>query len=80
MGLHGQFTDLIKRHLDDAVSQGAISPVDTDIAAQVWFGALNQVVTRWALADTPGNLEDAYPALRAVLLRSIGVPAERIHG
>jgi AcrR family transcriptional regulator len=80
MGLHGQFTDLIKRHLDDAVSQGAIPPLDTGIAAQVWFGALNQVVTRWAVADAPGNLEAAYPALRAVLLRGIGVPAERIHG
>jgi hypothetical protein len=71
---------LIKRHLDDAVSQGAIPPLDTDLAAQVWFGALNQIVTRWALAETPGNLEDAYPALRAVLLRSIGVPAEPIYG
>jgi hypothetical protein len=80
MGLHGAFTDLIKRDVDDAVSLGAIPPLDTGIAAQVWFGALNQVVTRWAVADTPGNLEAAYPALRAVLLRGIGVPAERIHG
>ena len=76
--IHRQFTDLIARHLGDAVAQAAIPPVDTELAAVVWFGALNQLVTGWALAEDPPALEDSYPALRAILLRSIGVPRERI--
>jgi AcrR family transcriptional regulator len=76
--IHRQFTDLIARHLADAVAQGAIPPVDADLAAVVWFGALNQLVTGWALAEDPPALEESYPALRAILLRSIGVPRERI--
>ncbi|MGI8586178.1 MAG: TetR/AcrR family transcriptional regulator [Chloroflexia bacterium] len=74
--IHRQFAALISRHLDDAVADGAILPLDTDLAALVWFGALNQVVTRWALTEPPGDLEATYPALRTLLLRSIGAPIE----
>jgi hypothetical protein len=56
------------------VSQGLIQPLDTDVASQAWFGALNQVVTTWALADRPRPLDETYPHLRTVLLRSIGLP------
>jgi hypothetical protein len=52
--------------------------MDTRITSIAWFGALNEIVGRWLLEDQPGRLEDAYPALRAALLRSAGVPAERI--
>ena len=52
--------------------------MDTRITSIAWFGALNEVVARWLLADKPGGLEDAYPALRAALLRSAGVPEARI--
>jgi len=78
LAIHSQFSDLIKHHLDDAAAQGAIPPLDSAVAALVWFGALNQVVTRWALLEAPGRLEDSYPPLRSLLLRSIGVPAARI--
>jgi isochorismate synthase len=73
-----QFADLIQRHLDEAVAQGAIPPLDTAVTARVWFGALNQVVTDWVLADPSASLEASYPTLRAVLLRGIGaeVPVE----
>ncbi|HMA33451.1 MAG TPA: TetR/AcrR family transcriptional regulator [Chloroflexia bacterium] len=80
LSIHGQFTALIRRHFDAAVAQGALAPFDTDLAALVWFGALNAVVTRWALTEPPGCLEDHYPALRALLLRSIGVTADYIKG
>jgi len=30
------------------------------------------------MADEPGRLEEAYPPLRALLLRSAGVPEARI--
>jgi AcrR family transcriptional regulator len=76
--LHERFAALIKGYLDDAVASGAIPPLDTEITSVVWFGALNEVVARWLLADKPGSLEDSYPALREVLLRSAGVPEARI--
>jgi hypothetical protein len=71
--LHERFARLIQGYLDESVAAGAIAPIDTTIASIAWFGALNEVVARWLLADDAGRLEDAYPALRAVLLRSVGV-------
>jgi AcrR family transcriptional regulator len=76
--LHARFAGLIRGYLDEAVDIGVIPPLDTDITSVVWFGALNEVVARWLLADKPEPLEDSYPALREVLLRSAGVPERRI--
>lgn len=76
--LHERFAGLIARYLDDAVGAGLIPPLDTRVAGAAWFGALHEIVVRWLLADHPGRLEDAYPTLRAFLLRSVGVPDERI--
>jgi TetR/AcrR family fatty acid metabolism transcriptional regulator len=76
--LHERFARLIQGYLDEACAAGAIEPLDTRIASIAWFGALNEVVARWLLADDPDRLEDAYPALRAVLLRSVGVSEVRI--
>ncbi|MHB8619975.1 MAG: TetR/AcrR family transcriptional regulator C-terminal domain-containing protein, partial [Chloroflexota bacterium] len=66
------FAGLIQEQLDEAVRVGAINPIDTKVAAMVWFGALNEVVTRWVLEDESRPLKNSYPALRALLLRSIG--------
>jgi AcrR family transcriptional regulator len=74
--IHGMFMTFIKHNLDEAVTTGMMPPIDTDIASSVWFGALNQVVVRWVLEQQPRSLEDAYPALRLLLLRSLGVTAE----
>lgn len=68
------FAGLITRHLDEAVAEGAIPPLDTHLAGIAWFGALNEVVTHWVLNDGPEPLERQYPALRDLLRRSIGVP------
>jgi AcrR family transcriptional regulator len=76
--LHDRFCRLIQGYLDDAVAAGSIPPLDTRIASIAWFGALNELVARWLLADQPRPIEEAYPALRAVLLRSAGVPEARI--
>lgn len=76
--LHDRFARLIQGYLDDAVTAGAIPPLDTRITSIAWFGALNELVARWLLADNARPLQDAYPALRAVLLRSAGVSEERI--
>lgn len=66
-------TLLIKRHLDSAVAEGVIGPLDTEVAARMWFGSLNEVITQWILSGRPEKLEDAYASLRTLLLRSIGV-------
>lgn len=76
--LHARFAVLIQGYLDEAVTAGAVPPMDTRITSIAWFGAINEVVARWLLADKPARLEDAYPALRATLLRSAGVPEPRI--
>ncbi len=75
LAVHERFTALIQRHLDAAVAEGSIAPQDTAIAACAWMGALNEVVVRWLLTGEPARLEDALPALRALLLRSVGLPA-----
>jgi AcrR family transcriptional regulator len=76
--LHERFARLIQGYLDDAVAAGAIPPHDTRITSIAWFGAINEVVARWLLADHAGKLEDAYPPLRAALLRSAGVSEARV--
>lgn len=77
--LHDQFIDLIRRHLDEAVSTGLIEAVDTTIASRAWFGAFNEVILHWLLKGDPERIEDAYPGLRALLMRSVGAMEMRRH-
>ena len=71
--IHSDFARVIKRQLDEAVAEGVIEPVDTDVASRAWFGALNEIVTTWVLSQKPGSLEESYRALRPILMRSVGV-------
>lgn len=75
--IHGEFTAIIQRHLDEAVRAGLIPAIDTEVAARAWFGALNEVITGWVLSGRPERLEDAYEALRPLLMRSVGARDER---
>lgn len=74
MDVHADFARLIAAHLGEAVRAGAIAPLEAEQAGLVWFGALNEVVVRWVLTGRPGRLEEVYPSLRAMLLRSVGAP------
>lgn len=76
MEIHASFTQLIKTYLDEAVASNIIAPLDTDVASVAWFGAVNEVVTRWVLTGQPANLEEAYPALRVLLRRGIGLTVD----
>jgi AcrR family transcriptional regulator len=76
--LHERFSGLIAEQLDTAIEEGIIEPIDTQVVAMAWFGSLNEVVMRWLMADEHGRLEDTYPTLRAILLRSVGISEERI--
>jgi AcrR family transcriptional regulator len=69
--LHAKFASLIAECLDAAVAQGQIPPLDTRVAAHVWYGAINHVVLRWLLNGEPVRLEETYPALRSLLLYGV---------
>jgi AcrR family transcriptional regulator len=71
IAIRASFAELIREQLDAAVAVGAIPPLDTATTATAWFGAVNEVVTHWTLAEQPGNLMDAYPTIRGLLLRGI---------
>ena len=76
--MHARFAGLIRGYLEEAQAAGVIPELDVETTSRAWFGALNEIVSRWLLEDKPGRLEDSYPVLRALLLRSVGVPEERI--
>jgi AcrR family transcriptional regulator len=69
--VRASFADLIRRYLDEAVAAGDLRPLDTAITGRAWFGAVNEVVTHWVLTGQPEHLEDAYPTIRALLLRGL---------
>lgn len=72
--IHRRFAQLIQRHLDRAVADGDIPAQDTELTARAWIGALNEVITQWLV--THGEpLAQRLPALRSLLLRSIGAHA-----
>lgn len=77
MDLRRDFADIIKTHLDEAVRDRTIQPLDTTVASRAWFGALNEVILHWLMEKEPGRLEDAYQALRPLLMRSVGVSPDR---
>lgn len=70
--IHDEFAAIITHHLDQAVADGVIEPLDTEIAGRAWFGALYEVITNWVLSGRPARLEDAYASLRPLLMRSVG--------
>jgi AcrR family transcriptional regulator len=76
--MHARFAGMIRGYLEEAQKAGVIPELDAETTARAWFGALNEIVSRWLLDEKPSRLEDSYPVLRAVLLRSVGVPEERI--
>jgi len=70
--IRSEFALLIQHHLDIAIRQRTIDSIDTEIASRAWFGALNEVITHWVLSGQPDRLENAYDALRPLLMRSVG--------
>ncbi len=76
--INDRFAQIIKNYLDEAVSDKSILPLDTEIASRVWMGALNEVILHWIFSNEP-DPDRAFQALRLLLLRSIGVPEERIN-
>jgi TetR/AcrR family fatty acid metabolism transcriptional regulator len=72
--VRGRLAELIRGHLDAAVAEGSIPPLDTELAAYVWLGAIDEIVMRWLTTGSPDELESVGGPLRTLLLRSVGVP------
>ena len=73
-----RFAELVQAHLDQAVAEGSIPPLDTRVATLAWLGALNEVVIQWLHDGRPDLLTEVVPALTPLLLRSIGAsPGDR---
>ncbi|MGH7414924.1 MAG: TetR/AcrR family transcriptional regulator [Candidatus Rokuibacteriota bacterium] len=70
--VHERFASLIQGHLDDAVAEGSIPPLDTRVATLAWLGAVNEVVIQWLYRGRPDLKTEVVPALTPLLLRSIG--------
>ena len=75
--INDRFAGIIQKYLEQAIADGSIPEIDTEVAARAWMGALNEVVLRWVYTGSP-EPDRATPALRTLLLRSIGVSEERI--
>jgi TetR/AcrR family transcriptional regulator, fatty acid metabolism regulator protein len=69
--LNNRLTTLIQSRLERAATDGSIPPLQAEITARAWVGALNEVVIHWIYSGTP-PLEESMPALKEFLLRSIG--------
>ncbi len=75
--IHDRFVRIIKTYLDQAIEEGEIAPLDTEVAAYAWMGALNEVIINWVHTGEPAPAR-IFPTLRAMLLRSVGVSEQRI--
>jgi AcrR family transcriptional regulator len=75
--VNDRFIQIIKENLDHTIADGSIQPLDTEIIACGWMGALNEIVLRWVYTGQPDPVR-SLPVLRRMLLQSIGVPEERI--
>jgi len=74
--INNRLTTLIQTRLERAAADGSIPPLQAEITARAWVGALNEVVIHWIYTGTP-PLEDSLPALKEFLLRSIGGKEEK---
>lgn len=72
-----RFIAIVRENLEAAVADGSIPPLDTEVAACAWVGALNEIVLRWVYTGQP-DPQRSLPTLRRLLLLSVGVPKERI--
>ena len=72
-----RFIQIVRENLDAAVADGSIPPLDTEVAACAWVGALNEIVLRWVYTGQPDPGRSLH-ALRRLLLQSVGIPEERI--
>jgi TetR/AcrR family transcriptional regulator, fatty acid metabolism regulator protein len=70
-----RFAALIKTQLDEAVTLGDIAPLDTQVVAHAWMGAIYNVVIQWVYTGEPTS-ERIMTTLVPLLLQSVGYRAK----
>ena len=68
--VNDRFVLLIKTYLDDAVADGSIPPVNTQIVSHAWMGAIYNIVIQWVYTGEPTK-DDIMEALLPLLLKSV---------
>ena len=71
MEIHERFAALIEIYLQEAIDLGQIEPVDTEVTAHAWMGAIYNLVIRWLQTGEPEQ-ERIVRTLPPMLLRSVG--------
>ncbi len=66
-----RFANLIQGYLDEAIIEGDIQKVDTQVVAHAWMGAIYNVVIQWVYTGEPTQ-ERILNALLPLLLKSVG--------
>ncbi|RMG85631.1 MAG: TetR/AcrR family transcriptional regulator [Chloroflexi bacterium] len=69
--VNDHFTSIIQKYLDEAVAVGDIEPVDTEVVATAWMGAIYGVIIRWVYTGEPDR-ERILSSLLPLLLKSVG--------
>lgn len=65
-----RFVLIIKIYLDEAVADGAISPVNTTIVSHAWMGAIYNIMIQWVYTGEPAKAE-IMETLLPLLLKSV---------
>lgn len=79
MAVNDRFANLIATYLAEAVEVGEIAPLDTEVVAHAWMGAIYSVVIRWVYTGEPAP-DRIVQALVPMLLQSVGYQAESAKG
>lgn len=69
--VNDRFANLIKKYLEEAINIGDIAPVDTEVVAYAWMGAIYGIVIRWVYTGEPDSTR-ILSALLPMLLKSVG--------
>src|SRR5690606_2483711 len=69
--INERFAQLIETYLREAVEVGDVAPVDTEVVAHAWMGAIYNVIIRWVYTGEPDS-ERILEGLVPLLLKSVG--------
>lgn len=72
-----RFANLIAIYLQEAIDVGDIQPVDVEIIAHAWMGAIYNVIIQWVYTGEMAR-ERILAALLPMLLRSVGYEPEKV--
>ncbi len=76
MEIYERFAIVIRERLDQAVAMGTLAPLNTEVTAYAWIGALNELVVRWIHTGQPDPVKRALPVLTALFLQGINTKPE----